>query len=171
MQIEKISKKKIKIILTENDLILYSVSPSDLYSIGNRESEVLGFLLKEATFRTGFEATEKNISVSANKVSGGYEIYITQISGKADQSDYDIYFLPSCLELITLCARMENENKEVWVWHGDIGWFIGFLKGDSPYYIGDYGKNIRGMLKEYVAEYCKIVYRTSDIKRLASVMK
>lgn len=164
MQMEKINQKKLRVMLSERDLQFYSVSHSDIYGIDKKGSDTLRLLLKEAALRTGFEATEENISIVIKTLFDGYEIYITKTTSKEEESDYDIYFLPSWLEVTMLCNRLLGKDREFCVWYGEAGLFIGFLVGESPYYMGDYGETVGGELKAYVFEYCKTVYSTK--KRL-----
>lgn len=175
MEITKISPDRIKIILTEADMRLYSITRKELCYNTKR---ALRIIFDEANIRNGENFSPEGSEIKIFDIaSGGYEIYITKIA-LSDEDDVikkegeEKYFAFSTLDgLLKLCKRLAESEYvgEVSIFCLKSRWFAKFC-GGCPSYVCDYGGELREIFGVYINEQGSLLYREKDIKILSQLI-
>ena len=134
MEIKKISRDRLKIILTENDMRLYSITRKELCY---NTKTALRIIFDEANIRHSETFTPDGSEIKIfDSASGGYEIYITKIPQKSEENgikeeNEEIYFVFCSLDrLLKLCKRLFDSEyeKEILICSLNSVWFTKFHK-------------------------------------------
>ncbi|MBR6514056.1 MAG: adaptor protein MecA [Clostridia bacterium] len=123
MELILISDSKLKIMLSQTDMIKYALKIEDIDRDDNRARRAFRSILDEAKHKTGFDAASERVFVQVFPCrSGGCEIFVTKLEKDPDTEEISatvskprantIYRFSDLNSLISVCYTLSQQGYE-----------------------------------------------------------
>ena len=198
MELLRINEKKLKVILSEEDMDRYRLDRDTMDYDTTETRSAFWQILDEAKHRTGFDACGARIFVQIYPSrGGGCELYVTKILAPApadtkkappppareERTRPVVYLLPSLADLLRICRHLAATD-----YRGESAAYIG--EGDACYLVlseplrgvgyphsaplyhpaEEYGERCSGNTKlTYVREHAHCLLDTDAVARLSAL--
>ena len=168
MELILINEKKLKIMLTPEDMREYEIDCESVDYGKTETRRAFWSILDEAKHRTGFDAASERVYIQLYpSKEGGCEMYVTKLGFTAPDESIDIaeqediglaYHFTELDPLLRVCRQLNSMKNcdNVEAYRAEDGYYLmlGGTPPDSLLFIGEFGKKCDiDAIKTYLAEH------------------